>query len=108
MLLAAGADVHARSGNRLANTALHAAAAGGHTEVIATLLRHGADVNARQHGGFTALHAAAQDGAAAMVRLLLAHGADPALAADDGTTPLALARAGNHDAAMALLQDADA
>ncbi len=104
LLLAAGADVHARSGNRLANTALHAAAAGGHTDVIATLLRHGADVNARQHGGFTALHAAAQDGGAAMVRLLLAHGADPALAADDGMTPLALARAGNHADVVALLQ----
>ena len=108
VLLAAGADVHARSGNRLANTALHAAAAGGYIEVIAILLRHGADVNARQHGGFTALHAAAQDGEVAMVRLLLDHGADPALAADDGTTPLALAHAGNHDDVVALLKDADA
>jgi len=42
-LLAAGADVHARS---LGQTTLHIAAAKGHLELAGLLLDHGADVNA--------------------------------------------------------------
>jgi ankyrin repeat protein len=51
------------------------------------LLAHGADVNARQGGGFTALHAAAASSDAELARLLLAAGADATARADDGREP---------------------
>ena len=95
LLLARGADVHARSRNALANQPLHAAAAEGsgarRPAVVALLLEHGADVNARQHGGWTALHAAAQSGDMETTRVLVEHGADVNLRNDAGVSPLVLA-----------------
>ena len=103
VLLANGADVHARSRNAMKNTPLHAAAAGRSTEAVAVLLSHGAAVNARQHGGWTPLHAAAQNGNTEMIAMLLAHGADPAAAADNNQTPLDLALTKGHQQAVDLL-----
>ena len=51
------------------------------------LVEAGADVNARQHGGYTPLHSAAQRGAIDLIDLLLAAGADTDGAADDGRRP---------------------
>ena len=104
LLLERGAAPSARSGNPMANTPLHAAMAGRlEPDGLRALLDAGAEVDARQHGGFTALHAAAMHGDAATARLLLAHGADPALPADDGRTAADFARAGGHLAVLALL-----
>ena len=61
------------------STPLHCAAWKGHREVIALLLKAGADVNAHNnndHWGTTALHAAAHANQAAIAQLLLDHGAD--------------------------------
>ena len=69
MLLGMGADVKARSANALHNTPLNAASAGRHREICALLLKHGAEVNAAQEGGFTPLHAAAANGDLDLVRL---------------------------------------
>jgi ankyrin repeat protein len=75
-LLAAKADVRARAENSHGNTALHAAIAGAAgARVAATLLRHGADVNAEDAGGHRPLHLAALEGDAETVQTLLAHGA---------------------------------
>jgi ankyrin repeat protein len=105
LLLNAGADVHAVSRNAMANQPLHAALAGRlPLGAVALLLDRGADVNARQHGGYTALHAAAQHGDREMAELLLARGADPSIATDDGRTAADLARGGGHDELAALLQ----
>jgi ankyrin repeat protein len=71
---------------------LHAALAGGHRDVTELLLVSGAEVNAKQHGGYTALHAAAFDGDPDLTRLLLANGADASLESDGGQTALAIAR----------------
>ena len=67
------------------------------------LLAHGADVNARQHGGWMPIHSAAQNGDEQMVELLLEHNADPTMANDQGLTPAAVARDKGHEKIAALL-----
>lgn len=109
LLLERGAAASARSANPMANTPLHAAMAGRlGVDGVRALLDGGAEVDARQHGGFTALHAAAMHGDATIVRLLLDHGADPTLPADDGRTASDFARASGHLAMLALLEDGTA
>ena len=61
------------------STLLAIAALMGHTEVVAVLLEHGADVNVNSRDGGTALHAAAFLGRADTVKLLLEKGADATL-----------------------------
>jgi adenosylhomocysteine nucleosidase len=95
-LLSAGAPVDAFTHNDLANQPLHAAAAGRSVEICRALLAAGADVNARQHGGFTPLHEAAQQGDDEKVELFLSAGADPMLRAEDGRTAADLAEAAGH------------
>jgi adenosylhomocysteine nucleosidase len=104
LLLQHGASSDAVTKNFLANMPLHAAAAGGHVGIMAVLLEHGADANAKQHGGFVALHTAAQHGSRPMVELLLNHGADPALATDEGETPADRARSQGISTIAALLR----
>ena len=104
LLLANGADPSqaARNGTRVAP--LHSAVAGGNVEIVQELLAHGADVLARQEGGFTPLHSAAGEGREEMERLLLAHGADGAARSDAGKTPADLARDRGHETIAELLR----
>ncbi len=104
-LLEQGADPKAIADNAMRVQPLHSAAAGQHLEVAGLLLDHGADVNARQQGGFTPLHAAAQNGQIDMLDLLLERGADPALATDDGKKPVDLARDAGHEAVVTRLNE---
>jgi ankyrin repeat protein len=93
LLLERGASVGAVSTNPMRNTPLHAAMAGPlPVEGLRLLLDAGADVDARQHGGYTALQAAAQHGRIDLVDLLLDAGADPDAATDDGRRPIDMAR----------------
>ncbi len=55
---------------------LHAAAAGGHVEMIELLLANGLDVHTETEGGYTALHYAAAGNNREAAELLLAKGAD--------------------------------
>ena len=57
-------------------TLLHAAAAGGNTEISELLLRNGLDVHSRTQAGYTALHHAAAGNHREVAELLLAKGAD--------------------------------
>jgi ankyrin repeat protein len=84
LLLDRGADVAARSKNRMEVMPLHSAVAGRHRSVVEALVEGGAPVDARSHGGFTPLLEAAENGDGALAELLLAKGADPSLARDDG------------------------
>jgi len=105
-LLERGADVHLRSRNSHANTALHAALAGGASPgLVRRLLAAGVEVDARQGGGYTALHEAAGIGAEENVRLLLVSGADPTARTDKGETPADLANQSGHATIARLLRD---
>lgn len=87
-------------------TALQAAAEGGHVAVVKTLLKSGANVNARPGvcGGRTALQAAAGGGHQVVLEMLLSEGADVnAPPASKGRTALQAAAEGGHLAVVGML-----
>lgn len=79
---------------------LHNACSFGHLEVIKVLLKHGADVNAKDNWSFTPLMEAAVKGKAEVCLLLLQHDACPSVINNDGKTALDLAE--NHCVRMVL------
>ena len=85
--LADGADPNAKD-PQSGSTVLSIAALMGHTKVVALLLEHGADINARNRDGGTALHSAAFLGRAETVKLLLDKGADTTLRSSMGGTAI--------------------
>ena len=94
-LLAHGADPNCPSRNAQRVAPLHSAAASNNLRIVAALIESGADVNARQQGGFTALHAAAQNGNEEMVRLLVCARADCAAKNDAGQVAAEMQRKEN-------------
>ena len=72
--------------SRAYSLATTAAAANGSVEVCNLLIESGADVNARQQGGWTPLHAAVAAGNKELEALLLEHDADTAVTNDEGKT----------------------
>ncbi len=90
-LLAAGADVNARS--RAGSTALMTAVQAHSPDMVRQLLEAGADVNAMTPHGITALKLAAAAPWVEVFELLLEHGADPELNCPGGTSTLDYARA---------------
>jgi ankyrin repeat protein len=103
VLLAAGADPNADTGDPTWLHPLHAAAAARDGAAAHLLLEAGADPDARQAGGFTALHAAAMHDDEALAADLLRHGADPGLRTDEGATAAAVARSADAVAVLGLL-----
>ena len=65
-------------------TALHFACGVNDVEVIAMLIKHGADCNARDANGFTPLHMAAISGNMEAVQKLVEHNVDVNLTTADG------------------------
>ena len=73
------------------STPLHCATWKGQQEVVALLIKGGADVNAHNnndHWGTTPLHAAAHANQAAIAQLLIDHGADLNAQDREGRTPM--------------------
>jgi uncharacterized protein len=103
-LLNKGAQVNACSTNALRNMAIHAAAAGRAHSVAQLLLDAGADVNARQQGGWTPLHSAAQNGDIEFAQLLTEAGADVNARADNQQRPLDLALTKGQQAMVDFLE----
>jgi ankyrin repeat protein len=104
LLIAAGADVNARSGNESGMRPLHAAVESANNSVAAQLLVAGADPDLARNDGRTALHMAAARGRTEIVELLLEHGADTSIAAADGRLAADHAEEGGHASVLALLQ----
>lgn len=104
LLLNTGADVAARSTNPMENTALHAAAAGQHADVVAILLERGAKPNSQQNGGWAPLHAAAQSGDVETAKVLLANGADVSVRAENHQRPMDLAMLKGQKAMVEFLE----
>jgi ankyrin repeat protein len=104
LLLAAGADVTARSRNPNANTPLHAALAGNHKLVAGLLIGRGSDLNAPDANGWHPLHIAAANNNLDTMKVLIAQGADATLANREGLTPLSIAQEKNHREAAAFLR----
>lgn len=90
LLIELGADIQKASANPLRVAPLHSAAAGGHLGIVEVLLNAGAEVNAKQEGGFTPLHSAAQNADLEMVKLLIEYGADPLALTDLDQLPIDL------------------
>lgn len=103
-LMEQGADVNAVAKNDMRIAPIHAAAANGNLNILKALLAKGANVNARQQGGFTPLHTAADSNSPEMARLFLEHGADRAAMRDNGQTALDLALEKGHEAVAAVLR----
>lgn len=106
LLIERGADIEAVTKNFLGNRPLHAAAAGRGPalETCEVLVRAGADVNAKQHGGFSVLHTPARHGGLAMAELFLRHGADASATNDEAKTPVDVAREQGHSELAARLR----
>ena len=92
--LASGVNVNGENGQIVP---LLSAAGTGCIDVAQLLLERGADVNAKDHDGWTPLIKAAQAGHTEMVQLLMDHGADPTIADNDGRTAWMLAAVGGHN-----------
>jgi len=78
LLLSHGADVTKTMDDKR-STPLHRASAFGGDDLADLLIRHGADVNARDWNGNTPLHWACENGNIKTTKLLLDHGADPSI-----------------------------
>ena len=102
LLLAKGADVTAV--DRLQKSAMTYAAGQGRSEIVVLLLRAGIDPNAIYAHELTALMWAAGYGKTETMQALLAAGARAELKDDRGKTALDIAREGNFDEAVKLLE----
>lgn len=108
-LLRNGADPDLTANHPMQVRPLHSAVANNNEQVSFRLAKllvdHGAEVNVKQHGGWTPLHQAAALGHNEVVRLLLNHGANPQAATDDGKTPIDMALENRHKLTIKLLED---
>jgi tetratricopeptide (TPR) repeat protein len=89
----------------LGNSALHYAAAKGHTDMLRMLILAKSDVNAQNRGGSSVLHSAAANNNAACCKMLLQCGARKTVGDQDGERPEESARRRGHAAAVDAIAD---
>lgn len=86
-------------------TLLHHASYFGQKDIVAVLIKHGADVNGRDDSGWTALHRAASAGHSEVIRFLAANGADVNSFSGSQDTALSMAILGNFTQAVQTIID---
>ncbi|MBS1979360.1 MAG: ankyrin repeat domain-containing protein [Bacteroidetes bacterium] len=103
-LLEKGADPKLPSSNSFHVAPIHSACSVGSIDIVAMLIRHGADVNAKQQQDYTPLHQAAHAGRVDMCELLLKNGADRNAKTSAGQTPMDMAREKGSKETASLLE----
>ncbi|XP_068439855.1 ankyrin-3-like isoform X2 [Clinocottus analis] len=99
-----GVDINICNQNGL--NALHLASKEGHVEVVAELIKHGANVDAAtKQKGNTALHIASLAGQTDVVKELVTHNANVNSQSQNGFTPLYMAAQENHMDVVQFLLD---
>jgi uncharacterized protein len=96
-LVKSGIEINAHE-SRQGQTALMWAADEGHSNIVSTLIKHGADIKMMSKNGFTPLLYATRSGDVETARVLLDAGADPNEATDKFGNSLVIAAAGGHEA----------
>ena len=91
LLLMNKADPNICSQNGFHVYPLHTALSNNNSNISKMLIEAGAEVNVRQHGGFTPLHFAAQHGNIDLIIILLEHGADVTAVTDTGESAASFA-----------------
>jgi uncharacterized protein len=91
LLLDKGANPNIASNNQFKVAPIHSVCASSHFDITELLIRHGADINAKQMKGVTPLHSTAHNGQTKLSKLLIDNGADINAKMDDGQTPLFMA-----------------
>lgn len=104
LLLDHQADPNIAASNQMRVAPLHSACAVSNYEIVALLIRAGADVNAKQMHGVTPLHSAAHNGQTHLAKLLIDSGAEINVRSEQGQTPLDMAEEKDHKETAALLR----
>ena len=91
LLLDKGANPNIAANNQFKVAPIHSACAISAFDIAELLIKHGADVNAKQMQGVTPLHSAAHNGQTKLSKLLIDNGADINAKMDNEQTPLFMA-----------------
>ena len=91
LLLDKGANPTIAANNQFKVAPIHSACAISAFDIAELLIKHGADVNAKQMQGVTPLHSAAHNGQTKLSKLLIDNGADINAKMDNEQTPLFMA-----------------
>lgn len=102
-LLDKGANPNIASNNQFKVAPIHSACAISAIDIAELLIKHGANVNAKQTQGVTPLHSAAHNGQTKLSKLLIDNGADINAKMDNGQTPLFMANEKNFQETAELL-----
>jgi len=103
LLLDKGANPNIASNNQFKVAPIHSACAISAFDIAELLIKHGADVNAKQMQGVTPLHSAAHNGQTKLSKLLIDNGAAINARMDNGQTPLFMANEKNFQETAELI-----
>ena len=103
LLLDNGANPNIASNNQFQVAPIHSACAISHFDMVELLIKHDADVNAKQMHGVTPLHSAAHNGQTKLSKFLIDNGADINAKMDNGQTPLFMASEKNFQETAELI-----